>query len=548
MPSPNLSFLCSSSSYSGDSFYFPTDDLPRTPNDRNSAEEPPSPLQRISLLASGQLANNSAEDLSIISEDPVPITRCRARHDITQPNPDLTPSPDNRSPSGRSRSYEDISPSLNTGRPPVLRPSASDPVLAYTAEKIGKQCPSSHLQNPLYRLLVAKERVFPMNAQNKSKPRSSSVYRNPLYGLTQEQKGVVNAFLSRNPLYRDDDEMLAAWAGRISKSNYDLVKGAEELRACLSSYETRHERATEKLTEIRRSLKVPRDIVNFDTMLARVLITISHEEIICSFLNASKMDIPSFVKKVIQAIKETKVSDPGALVMISRITRVELGSQREETLFREMNLSSALCRELGVAWWDVGLKGITDFIRQKIERKDMEQFFLEHHLVKEALIARDPDFGTLSSMEQEGEILREQQKNAWSFVKFARGILDKVYATPIPDNLSILLKSRRHNIARFLQTSCKQSDEEAFRKSRIYVAEVLFLRILNPHIIGIDSDKEAQAVLISLTKIFQSLANETKFGEVNRNSIYESLNPLFHEFLSTHQEFLDKYSDKNFNK
>ncbi len=471
-------------------------------------------LQQMTPFPPQPTGKNSPGQLPKIDEEAAPLRRSKACYNYARLDQHPLPFPQDLSVVPRSKSYEDISPVPRRKIPTSLRPSISDPSVFSLAAKINnKQCPSR-------------------------------VYRNPLYTLSPEHKSIVNALISRNPLYWDDSEQLSAWAGTISKRNFDVIKGAQELKARLDMFERRHERAIRNLIEIRKKLEVPRDVVNFDKMLAHVLITISHEKIIYPFLISSGMDIPSFARTMLDVIGEAKVPDPDFLVIISRITGIALPYEKQDTLFREENLPSSLASALGVRLWATELKGTRDFIVREMTKEGSGQLLLAGKMVEEAIKKREPAFSALPRMEQERTILLEQQQNAWRFVKFGRRILEKIYATSIPQNFSILLKSRRDHISRFLQANPQKSIDADFIKSRIFVAEVLCLRILNPQILAIPAGGEERAVLTSLTKVIQSLANETPPGERSADPGYGALKSLYNEFLPKYQAFLDRCSTK----
>lgn len=244
-------------------------------------------------------------------------------------------------------------------------------------------------------------------------------------------------------------------------------------------------------------------------------------------LESPRDEIPRFANNAIRILLTEKDSSCLILQVIKRITRSEIKNEKLDTLFRETNFSSALCREYGVQLWTEDLNNLLNTVKQALDQSDLVAISLDQDVV-----SKTPGPETLD------EKLDEHAKR---FSEFARPIIQKLFELSPPKNLQQMLVSRRKQIIKFLRKHSLEK-EEAIRASRTYISEILHLRLVNGKLLLIDLSPLPHNVLVSLGKVLQCLAKEAPFGFEKQEPIYERLNPLFSDFLELHREFIDRFS------
>ncbi len=245
-----------------------------------------------------------------------------------------------------------------------------------------------------------------------------------------------------------------------------------------------------------------------------------------AYFAQSGEDIPKFVRKAFHKVKEEDRHI--FLTLFSAATHFQLFDavrpETRATLFREPTLSSHLGSVYGEYLLGDELKELDALIFSELEKRDPSKMM------------EDPAL----------------------FSEFASTILEKVYTMQLSEDMRELLKIRRDLIIEFLQKNplpslekgCepKECEEDLFQNSRSFLAELYFLRILNPRITSLAAQADSQEkrhVLIQLSKLIQSIANENKFELLNEqkgHSIFGSMEEIYNEYLEVHRKFMDKHS------
>lgn len=300
------------------------------------------------------------------------------------------------------------------------------------------------------------------------------------------------------------------------------------------------ETIVQELAELRKGLTKDRHIHRFQTILTLILKHHGSGPFLCNYLRSlreqTQDEIALFAEHAIKRLSKEQNSHTQIQACISRITRCELKTQTRETLFRETNLSSALCREYGSQLWGKHLKDMAKAIEQSIPHKDLPALSLN----RDAIISQlNPN---PNNPLPEETIEQAIDSHAERFMTFARNTIPLIFEYLPPHELQETLISRRHRIVRFIQENPLEENEDPVSLSRTYISEVLYLRLLHPHLISSDHPPALNNVLISLSKVLQCLAKENPFGTEKRDPIYERLNPLFEEFVESHRRFVDACS------
>jgi hypothetical protein len=326
-----------------------------------------------------------------------------------------------------------------------------------------------------------------------------------------------------------------------AKRIYNSKKAEQKLNVCLQDFRAQHEEIVDILREVRKQLTETR-IDRLWQVLAPFLLKVENADFLSSYFEKCPNDINAFVaSRAVRTILEEGRSEE-FIPILSEYTLRDLKTQKLETLFRVDCLSSSLCKEYALFLWEKDLKVVKEAIARIFKANSpLTCFCLNKDIVTDSLksqIALE-QFDLLS---QDRVVEAMQIRHAKNLCRLAGKMLPVIYALKVPTALSQLFAKRRSHIIQFLKQTSPNQGEDFHAHSRIYIAELVYLRILNPTLLKVGDGDQSSDVLLSLTKIMQCLASEAPFGTEKKNIIYEGLNPLFHQFLPLHRAFLDQNS------
>ena len=327
-----------------------------------------------------------------------------------------------------------------------------------------------------------------------------------------------------------------------TKIHFNEEHAAEEIFSAYCFFPKSRETLIRDMVEIRHGLTKDKHLRRVDTVFAIILQQKRSGKLIkryFQFLGETALDdIPRFAKNAVSKLSKEKISFFKILKCISRITHRELRTQTRETLFRDCNLSSALCRAYGEHLWEKELKNLAKRIEKAMHSVDLASISLNPDIIARELAHQDEGHGTANQDAMDCKF----DEHAQLFSAFARSLLPIIFELSAPDELQKLCILRRRHIMHFLREHLLEEKEDVISASRIYVSEILYLRLINSHLMSIDSSAVPQSVLLSLTKVLQCLARENPFGTEKKDPIYERLNPLYWEFIEPHRDFVDAIS------
>lgn len=336
------------------------------------------------------------------------------------------------------------------------------------------------------------------------------------------------------------NEMLFSSIG--TKIHFNEEHAAEEIFTAYRHFPRSRETLIRDMVEIRNGLTKDKHLKRVDGVFAIILQQKRSGKLIKSyflFLGEKVLeDIPRFAKHAVSKLSKEKVSFFKILKSISRITHRELRTQTRETLFRDCNLSSALCREYGEQLWEKELKNLAKKIEKAMHSVDLASISLSPDIIAQELDRQEDGDPT----SYQAAMDRKFDEHAQLFSAFARSLLPIIFELSAPDELQQLFITRRRHIMHFLSDHLLEETEDVISASRMYISEILYLRLINSHLMSIDSSPVPQSVLLSLTKVLQCLAKENPFGTEKKDPIYERLNHLFWEFIEPHRDFVDAIS------
>ena len=296
----------------------------------------------------------------------------------------------------------------------------------------------------------------------------------------------------------------------------------------------------EKMVEVRRELVKVRHINRVDAVLTNLFMRKGSGELIYAyFTSLGEMrhdEMSRFAQYAIAALSKKRDLASKVLERISSITSRELRTQTRDTLFREHNLSSLLCREYGNLLWKEDIQKLCQAVKGAMHQENLTSLSLDYHVVEMELLPGQ-------------DIERTLDEHAEHFSVFARAVLPKIFALAPSKDLQTMFTSRRKQIIDFLATHPKpplaenedvpEKKEDPVSASRPYISEILYLRIVNAQLLAIGDSPVQRTVLASLNKVIQCLAKEGKFGKEKQDPIFERLNPLYKKFIKEHRRFVD---------
>lgn len=330
------------------------------------------------------------------------------------------------------------------------------------------------------------------------------------------------------------DELL--FSSIATKIYFNETKAASELFGCYRQFPQSRETLIQKMIETRLALSSERHLKRMDAVITMILKHKGGGNFIWKYftsLEKSREEVGRFAENAVRVLSKEKDSSARTLAMIERITRREIKLQKRETLFRENNFSSALCREYGMRLWDKDLSHLSKTIQEALQQTDLASISLDPTIVSQGDETLSP------------EVLDQKfDEQAQRFSVFARSIISQIFKLNPPEELQKMLTSRRTHIIDYLNTRSLEG-EDVISSSRIFISEILYLRLVNGKLLSIDLSPIPHSILVSLSKVLQCLAKEAPFGIEKQDPVYERLNPLFEEFIKRHRRFVDKFSLPN---
>ncbi len=275
-----------------------------------------------------------------------------------------------------------------------------------------------------------------------------------------------------------------------------------------------------------------------------------NEKFFCDLVNNGRIEINEFAKNMAIEFKKDSNISFSFLSILARVTDYELNFQSPQTLFRERNFSSALCREYAIIVWGDELKKFCDGLSNKLEKIGPLKLCLNPQLIQEHLVKEDPSFKTLSSEMCQKQIQSHLQSNVESFKEFTQSIVSEIFNMKISTEIKIMLSWRRSQIIEFLSKS--QNNENSKERSRTYISEVLILRILNPQIISLSESNHQNPIIrnivVKLSKIIQALGNQTPCNDEGEIIIDQAFKDLYDCSIEGFCNFIDQCSSNNSDK
>ena len=343
-----------------------------------------------------------------------------------------------------------------------------------------------------------------------------------------------------------------------TKLYFDTKKAEAELSAVISEYPQEMQEVLKIVIEVRDKLS-EKHLHRLQDVLTRCLIEPSSKfmgnnaRFIKSYFIKYVGETDLFAKHVVAKLIEKQKKHEEITVILATYTLTDMVKETLETLFRGTNLSSSLCKHYGNFLWQQVLKELEKIILKELNsQSDISQLNIDPtSILMELMERKDISFNECSTKDQNDLFAETEKKRVDNFMRFAALAMAHIYALKFPEKFSQILQNRRSHIIKFLEKNMHQSKEfEAVDRSRIYISELLFLRILNPHLIAIAKAKAipkeksqiVEHVMVQLTKCIQCLAKQAPFGSEKDELLYEKLNPLYEDCIKTHQAFLDLHT------
>ncbi len=305
--------------------------------------------------------------------------------------------------------------------------------------------------------------------------------------------------------------------------HFDVKQAEIDLFICLHNYPDELDLMINLLVYLRQAIQNERRS-RMDELLCRMMLRAENMAFLNAYFKRTNEDLNALAVKAMPfMLKKKDIWE--IILLLSDCTREDLKSQTLDTLFREnCFLSSFLCRELGIHLWSKDLKALSEILLKDLKKADNLSLCLDRKLIDHL-----PDEATL-------------RENAEHFSQWANRILPSIFSLNVPESFSSLLKTRRLDITRFLNSQ-SSTGENPIKASRTYVGELLCQRILCPQILQfVDKDKHPDifSILLSLTKVIKCLSHESEFDA--NQGIYASLNPLLEENRAKFQSYIDSIS------
>jgi hypothetical protein len=351
-----------------------------------------------------------------------------------------------------------------------------------------------------------------------------------------------------NPLYKECNAStmrshLTHFCKLPDKLFYDIKKAEKELSGLIQKHPEHLDLILSIVLEVREQARVSHS-KRFQELLILAFQRPQNVPFFLAYFKKTDDDMKEFVSAAVSELVH-KGEQRCLPHIFSAGTHSELfdsSSQTRHTLFREVAFSSYVGKEYGTWLLKDAFRQLDSVIMAELKKYDPELLNTSREAAVRAL-QRHPEFDKLDPATQNARIDQEQKRHADAFAGFAKSVLEAVYQIDFPPAFCELLKGRREQILRFMERHPLENEDKPiqFERSRAYLSELLFLRIICPHFTFFSSNPDVQRVMIQLSKVAQGLANETEtsFGEP---TIFESMNGLYPRFIDAHRRFVDTCS------
>ncbi len=408
------------------------------------------------------------------------------------------PSPEDPAPPlKRTHSQKDMSEVYSTS---FLKPSKQEeeePTLEQTKDTTSEIVV---VKNPIY---APQAEEKPTSKQIKDKTSEIVVVKNPIYAPQAEEKPSLKQIKDKTseivvvkiPIYAHQEKgiidklkkELTYFLDLPNKLMYKEALAVSQLTQCLDFHSDHFQPLVDIVCEIHNKAVHNKYPHRFN----RVLMLALCEKVHFSFfwMYAQAIEKYQFGNDMFWEFRKAKKNP---LEILSATTQSELENSKSETLFREDCLSSSLCRDFIKSYWNKELSSLLGKMRKKFENKSA-------NLDAESL---------------------------------AMEVLQDICSMKVPKEVTQILTMRRKHILDFIH---KHSIED---RSRKYICEILFLRVLCPHIIEVFSSTNECKLALQVVRILQLIANEEE--KYNPSHIKDD-DPL-KKFIDMHQRFVNTHS------
>lgn len=325
---------------------------------------------------------------------------------------------------------------------------------------------------------------------------------------------------------------------------FDTDSAEKELSTCLKNYPAEMNKILDIVLDVGAELKSrhPHRLRRLRDVLILSSLKPENAPFLSSYFTKAPQDIEIFSSEAVKVWVKRKNKHSEIIQILSTFTQADLEREGLENLLSETCLSSALCQKYGTHLWSDELKQLSENIPKKFKETHPSLTCLKRDFVVRKLKEEDPQFGKVFTNDYEIQIGKELVVHAECFIVFAHGLLKDIYAMKLPVEFEELLQMQRFQIRCFLnrRSPAKKGILKKSDLSRKYIADLLFLRILNPYFLKTGKTPEEKDVLSSLTNVLECLAHEVEFGE--EKGVLQKLNPLLNEFFEKHCHFFDLHT------
>jgi hypothetical protein len=325
--------------------------------------------------------------------------------------------------------------------------------------------------------------------------------------------------------------------GEVAQCIFTLLNNYREQSCTIArfiSYSARKlpETDQERLNDILFHLFINPDEVPFFALLWKC-IAINHDQTAYSFIH----------KMLNSSADPSYLSD-----LIARHTEFELTHQTLQTLFREDNFSSLLCKHYGLHTEQEKLHGFHQSILSSLEALSPEKI---SQLCFEMRYLRQNSSTSSQLTESENQEMLESlaAANTIHFLAFASKIIEDFYEISLSDSFRHVLTIRRSQIEGFIHhqltppiSSSSAPSSDLSNLSRIYIGEIIALRIFGAKLFKLARNEREKTIFLSVSKLFQQLSNETELGEQHPSYVRSGFNHFCLEFRARHRKYIDNCS------
>lgn len=329
-------------------------------------------------------------------------------------------------------------------------------------------------------------------------------------------------------------------------SESDAEKAADQLTVCIKCYHGQFDEIMNFAVEIYMRAKSKVRLSRFYKVLAFLLSNPQNALFIYEFFKKTQDNFRLFVNQAVPLLFEKKKHFKLEEVL-SILTAKDLETQTRYTCFRDACPSSYLGGAMGRVLWTEELKHFEKELVKELKKSDPNTLSLVRAKYGEKILKHHPELA--ESKVELGEKIDEELNKIYPRVSdFANRMLSKLYSLKIPEAFSELVIKRRAQIKEFLNSHPleKETDAQHGELSRVYICELLMLRIVNPSIMQLEEKvnrrSDEQSARKSLSKIIELISGESPLS--HKEEFGQKFSLLIKEFLPIHNKWVDAYSLK----